>query len=151
MWKRHWPIGARSASENLSLVFSGVSLDAPTLITTVHQIHIPRGISSLPRIHSKTTVSSSSIGALSNRSAAALAQFRKSTLFAKMLRRPPTAIGLNNEDLLKFEEKRLAKKEAQAVLASSNQQRGKATEAQHGAEQAKPRAVQDRIMGGSGR
>jgi hypothetical protein len=67
-----------------------------------------------------------------------------------MLRRPATAIGLSNEDILKFEEKRRAKTELQR--AESNQQRVKAIGGSHAVtEKPKPRTVQDRIMGGGGR
>jgi hypothetical protein len=69
-----------------------------------------------------------------------------------MLRRPPTAITLSNEDILKFEEsrkKRLAEKRAQAASQSS-QSGSKSTETQGAAQKSGNQTATDRIMGAGG-
>jgi Anaphase-promoting complex APC subunit CDC26 len=69
-----------------------------------------------------------------------------------MLRRPPTAITLSNEDILKFDESRkrkLAEKRAQAASQSS-QDATKSVESQGGAEKSGNQTATDRIMGPGG-
>jgi len=91
---------------------------------------------------------------------------RNQTLFStknlkNMLRRPPTAITLTTEDLIKYDETRaqqLAQQRAQAAAAENaqnmhaSQQKQVATSTSASAEKAQARKAADRIMGsGSGR
>lgn len=69
-----------------------------------------------------------------------------------MLRRPPTAITLSSEDILKFEEsrkKKLAQKRSEAASESS-QDVAKSVETQGGAEKSGNQTATDRIMGPGG-
>jgi hypothetical protein len=69
-----------------------------------------------------------------------------------MLRRPPTAITLSNEDIAKFEEARKLKQLQKRLEATAeNSQEGhKNPEAQDGAEKPRNRNATDRIMGTGG-
>jgi len=145
--RKHWPIGVRS--EILCLL--KLKLPASTRITNSRYnfcSHTKYFLNSLVALYS--------LGFLSHRPEFQnrLQPKRKVPPIPprqyqnniKMLRRPPTAIGLTNEDVLKFEERRAARRELQAT--AGNQQHGKAVEGPRGPEKPKPRTVQDRIMGG---